>query len=95
MTLEFHEANLTFGMGPSGGTTSNPLTGESGPDGRVRICDLHPGDYRLAALPGDINAPESLASTVVSVRDRDVLNVTLQPVLRIPVPVRFRLDGAR
>lgn len=53
------------------------------------------GDYRLAALSGDINAPESLASTVVSVRDRDVLNVTLQPVLRIPVPVRFRLDGAR
>jgi hypothetical protein len=80
---------LSFGLGPQGGTTGLPPSGESGADGQIRICDLHPGDYRLTAFTGDLNGPESMSTIPVSIRDRDVREVTLQPTSRLQVPVEF------
>jgi hypothetical protein len=89
MTFQIHEAHVSFGLGPSGGVTGLPPTGESAPDGRIRICDLHPGDYRLTAFTGNINHPELIATTPVSIRDRDVRNLRLQPVPRLRLPVEL------
>lgn len=93
-SFQILEAGLTFGMSPSGGATGFHPTGDSGPDGRIRICDLHPGDYTLTAFTGDVNAPDSFSTIPVSVRDRDVRNVTLQPVPRLaPLTVEFVWAG--
>jgi protocatechuate 3,4-dioxygenase beta subunit len=89
MTFQIQESHLSFGLGPSGGVTGVPEGGESGPGGRIRICDLHPGDYRLTAFTGDINCPESIATIPVSIRDRDERNVTVQPVPRLLIPVEL------
>jgi hypothetical protein len=90
MTFQIHEAHINQGIALSGGVTSFPPSGETGPDGRIRICDLHPGDYWLSAFTGNINSPDSLATIPVTIRDRDVQNVTLQPVPRLPpIPVEL------
>jgi hypothetical protein len=94
MMFQVHPARLSFGLGPSGGVTGLPPGGKSGPDGRIRICDLHPGEYRLSAFTGDINHPAAISTIPLTIRDRDILNVTLQPVPRLPpLPVEIEWAG--
>ena len=69
-----------------------PRTVKPGADGRVRICDLPPAEYRLTAFDGDVNEPLSLAFTTVHLFDRDAVNVRFQPVPSFNVP--FELTWA-
>jgi hypothetical protein len=71
--------------------------GEAGPDGKIRICDLHPGEYELTAAhwtPARQYAPDAFSSTIVTVVDRDLPNVRLSARPRIPVPGEIVWDGA-
>jgi hypothetical protein len=69
-------------------------TVKPGADGKVRVCELPPGDYRLTAFEGDINEPLSLASATVSLGDRDATNISLQPIPRLSVPIELTWAGA-
>lgn len=94
LTFQIHPAHIPFGMGPSGGTTGMPRTTKPDADGKVRICELPPSDYRLTAFEGDINEPLSLASATVSLRDRDATNITLQPTPRFSIPIELNWSKA-
>ena len=93
VTFQIRRADITFGMGPNGGVTGNPRTVWPGADGKVRVCELAPAEYRITAFEGNSNEPLSLASSTVHILDRDATNVTLHPVPRIRVPVEFAWAG--
>jgi hypothetical protein len=84
-----HEQEVSFGIGPSGGVTGVPPGGKCGLDGKIRLCDLHPGSYRLTAFSGDVNSPVSFGDTLFTITDRDLrdIEVTAQP--RVPLSGRF------
>lgn len=70
-----------------------PPRGRTGSDGKIRVCDLHPGTYRLTALQ---DAPDSVAlfgSTAVSITDRDRRDVHLRAGQAQPLPGRVVWDG--
>jgi hypothetical protein len=46
-----------------------------GPDGRIRVCDLHPGEFRLIAVHG--TATTLIGMRPITVTDVDVRGVTL------------------
>jgi len=67
-----------------------PPGGATGPDGKIRICDLHPGDYRLTAFDQTGNA---FGSTDIYITDGDVRKVRCAAVPRITVPGEVIWDG--
>ena len=71
------ESTPTYGLGPSGGIAGRPPGGSVGADGKMRVCGLHRGEYRLTAYTGDLNMPGSVGTVLVSVVDRDVTGVQL------------------
>ena len=78
----------SFRFGPTGGVTGTPPGGQVGPVGRIRICDLWPADYRLTAMSGDPNAPDSFGTTLVSIKDADVSDVSVVVEPRLPLSGR-------
>ena len=83
-------------IGREGGGFVAPPSGVTGADGRIRVCDLAPAEYRLtaylAAKPDA--APDTFGMTLVTVTDRDLHNVRLASQPRIPVPGEVVWDGA-
>jgi hypothetical protein len=63
-----------FNIGDSAGRIT-------GPDGKLRVCDLAAGDYRLTVTAISAGVPASFGFTPFSVSDHDVRNirVALQP----------------
>lgn len=71
-----------IGIGPPGGTT--------GPDGRIRVCGLHPGPYKLTVTqkPNDAHrGPAFFGTTEFNVSDSDVNDVN------VPAQARMALHG--
>ena len=67
-----------------------PTQGTAGADGRIRVCDQHPGDYRLAAF--DLNQ-KYFGAAPVTITDGDALKVRVNAVQRVPVPGEVVWDG--
>ncbi len=82
----------SFRFGVTGGVTGNPPGGPVGPDGRIRICELWPADYRLTAFSGDAKAPVLFGTTLVSITDGDIKDVTV--VAQPPLPLSGRVSWA-
>jgi hypothetical protein len=80
------------GESATGGVILPPPAGKTGPDGKIRICDLHPGDYDLTALDG-YESVKVFGSTPVSITDEDVRKVGLVPSPRLTVPGEIVWDG--
>jgi hypothetical protein len=74
---------MSFGIGMTGGITGLPQGGTTGPGGKVRICDLAPGEYELTASSLDLNFPEFYGSMPVLIADRDARGVTVSAVPRV------------
>ena len=72
------------GYAGAGGTFMASPAGQVSPEGKFRICGLHPGDYELAVNQQE-SGPLSYAATSVSISDRDV-ETTLAPKAALPVP---------
>jgi hypothetical protein len=54
--------------------------GTSGPDGKIRLCNLPPGRYRLAAFSSNwtqLRAPEYFNTTPILIMDRDVQDIAI------------------
>lgn len=64
-----------------------PPHGFSGPDGKMRICDLYPGEYRLNVMQGSdaYGLPEFFGTASVVVVDRDVQNIVVSARPRLSV----------
>jgi len=70
--------------------------GTSGPDGRVRICDLHPGDYELSVSEQNRQGKNGWAqfgAAIVTIGDRDVAGVRVGLRPRVPVSGEVVFDG--
>ncbi len=85
LSFWIHQAQPSFGLGATGGSVGVPSGGRVGPDGKIRVCGLHRGDFRLSAFSGDRNFPDSFGTTLVSITDRDVKGVTVTPQPRLPL----------
>ncbi len=85
LSFWIHQPEPSFGFGATGGSAGVPSGGEVGPDGKIRLCGLHRGDYRLTVFSGDLNAPDSFGTTVVSITDRNVKGITVVPQPRLPL----------
>ena len=67
--------------------------GKTGPDGKIRICNLYPGEYEITAHVQDDSMPNTYGSAALTIVDRDVQNfrVTSRPHVVIPGEVLW--DG--
>jgi hypothetical protein len=88
--LFFSIRELQPASGPSGNGAvfvTSPH-GESGQDGKIRICDLHSGDYQITAtqLPKDTGPPPFFGTASVTITDRDVRNVRIGAGSRVSIP---------
>jgi hypothetical protein len=70
--------------------------GKAGPDGRIRVCDLSPGRYLLAAFfgsPSTQGPPSMYGATVVGITDADVRGLNLSAATGKALTGRVLLDG--
>jgi hypothetical protein len=84
------------GRSGNGGFYTAAPGGTSGPDGKVRICDLHPGEYELSVAefnPGGMSGATQFGATIVTIGDRDVAGVRVGLRPRIPVSGEVVFDG--
>jgi hypothetical protein len=63
--------------------------GTAGPDGKVRICGLHPGSYELSADSGD-----GFGVKTIAISDHDVGDVLVVAEPAVPVSGEIVWDGA-
>ena len=70
-----------------------PPRGRTGSDGRIRVCDLHPGTYRLTALQDTPDSVALFGSMPVVITDRDRRDVHLRAGQAQPLPGRVVWDG--
>ncbi|MCX6632042.1 MAG: carboxypeptidase-like regulatory domain-containing protein [Candidatus Solibacter sp.] len=96
LRFEIGEPQPASGRVGAGGFYMSVPGGTSGPDGKVRICDLHPGEYELTVSeqsPGGMSGRSQFGATIVTIGDRDVAGVRLGLRRRIPVSGEVVFDG--
>ena len=79
----------TSGRSGDGAVFLRPPYGTTGPDGKIRVCDLPPGDYLVTAsqksAAGD-DLPPFFGITPVSITDQDVRNFRGETPPRLLIP---------
>lgn len=80
---------LRLGQTPSGNNVGfAPIGGMLAPDGKLRLCGLAKGDYRLGVYAGNINSPLALGWMNVTIIDADVKNIHVAALPRLLLPGR-------
>jgi len=91
------EQEPTSGLSGNGGMFVNAPHGGAGPDGRIRICDLHPGVYRLSVFkvqdPDSKTSPIFFGETEIPIGDKDGHNVKVFGRPNISVSGEIVWDG--
>jgi hypothetical protein len=70
--------------------------GVTGPDGKVRICDLHPDEYKIVArteTAANVPVPPFFGTGTVTIADKDETRFFLTAPPRIPVTGEVVWDG--
>ena len=95
LRFEIGETQPASGTVGSGGFYMAVPGGTSGPDGKVRLCDLHPGDYELTVSEQARGAMSrsQFGAAIVTIGDRDVAGVRVALRPRIPVAGEVVFDG--
>lgn len=83
----------SFGMFADGGVVAPQPGGKSGSDGRVRICGLHPGEYRLSVLEPDRRGGGMAGSAAVTVGREDVREVVVEADRGFRLTAQVRWSG--
>lgn len=71
--------------------------GSSGADGKIRLCDLPPGRYTVAAFPSSfsgLRAPEHFGTVSITIVDRDIKNITIHTLPLATVSGEMAWDSA-
>lgn len=87
LRFSYTEASPHSGRSGDGGMFMSPNSGTS-EDGKVRVCGLHPGEYRFEiypSSPGPLITPQSYGTALVTVGDRDgAIVFTAVPKVKVP-----------
>ena len=89
-------AQPTSGMLGEGGFFTMAPSGKVGPDHKLRICDLSPGDYQLTLTDlsnGPGGAPPYFGSAEFTIKDQDVHRIAVDPRIPVKVPGEVVWDG--
>jgi len=90
------ETQPSSGQSGNGGFYTSMPSGQSGKDGKIRVCDLHPGEYELSVHTfgtGSFAATTGFASSIITIGDRDVAGVQLAIRPKLPVSGEVVFDG--
>lgn len=87
--FEIQDLQALFNPLSTEGMVLSPANSITGPDGKVRVCDLHPGQYKITVTqkPHDTpSGPAFFGSTEFSVSDDDVndIKILAQPRFSLP-----------
>jgi hypothetical protein len=93
--FQITETQPTSGSHEGGGFYTAVPNGTSSADGKLRICDLHPGDYELTVNAARDQTGETpfFGATTVTVTDIDLQNVRVTARPRIPLSGEVVWDG--
>lgn len=89
-------AQPTSGMSGDGGFYTIPPSGKVGPDRKLRICDLSPGDYQFTLVDfsqGFGGTPPYFGSTRFTIKDQDIHGIEVNPRVPVKVPGEVVWDG--
>jgi hypothetical protein len=98
--FQIEEAQPSSGSIGDSATYVGSPTGVTGADGKVRICDLHPGQYRFSAFPSPSPGfianftPTTFGTGLITIGDRDETQILVTPQTRLDVPGEVLWDGA-
>ncbi len=68
--------------------------GSTGPDGKIRICDLHPGDFTITVTSSEeSDTPAFFGTAAVSIIDQDVSKIFVNASPRVNVPGEVVWEG--
>jgi hypothetical protein len=83
------------GIGQGGGGFAAPTSGVTGADGKIRVCDLAPDEYKLTAYLGSKPdaLPDTLGTAQLAITHEDVHNVRLTSRPWLPVTGEVVWDG--
>jgi Carboxypeptidase regulatory-like domain len=88
------EQEVLFGLNGNGGFYGVVPTGTTGSDGRMRICGLHPGAYKItASSPSEANGEFFFGTATVAVTDEDVRGVSVPTSPVLPVSGEIAWEG--
>jgi hypothetical protein len=83
LTFYLDEQRPADGVAGGMGMYKIPKGGVSGADGRIRVCDLHRGDYVIRAFD---HAKSFWGIGLFTIADRDARGITIQAKPRLSVP---------
>jgi hypothetical protein len=84
----------TFGQTSSGGMYGVTPGGQTGPDGKFRICELAPGAYRISTHDFFLKKEEPVfGATEVTILERDLRDVAVVAGRGLTVPGSVVFDG--
>jgi len=93
LRFSIEQSEPSSGASGDGAMYMNPPSGMAGADGRIRICDLHPGVYRLEAYDALGEGLGFFGETEVAVGDKDVHKVSVVGRAKISVRGEVAWDG--
>lgn len=96
--FQISETQPTYGVNDGGGVYGGVPGGKVSADGKLRICNLHPGQYQLAVSSNPdpdhpLNGPVFYGTQSVIITDRDLAGVSIAALPRIPVAGEVLWDG--
>jgi hypothetical protein len=96
LRFEIEEMEPHNGSSGDGGFYYVTPNGMAGPDGKIRICELHAGQYQLIASgpPATSEGSPFYGSTVVTIGKEDVRNVKVPGIAASPLTGEVVWDGA-
>src|SRR5262249_19128948 len=91
VTFNVSETRPNSGVNGEGAMYTARPGGKTGPDGKFRICDLHPGDYELEAAVWKpdgrgFSEYQSFSTANFTIKDEDLPNIRAQAQAMVTVP---------
>jgi hypothetical protein len=87
------ELTSSAGMTP-GSSSSGPPGVAAGPDGKIRVCELYPGTFRIAAFRRSGVSPGLFGATTVTIGKEDVHDVKVAAAPPMSIQAEVAWDGA-
>jgi len=95
LSFTIQDQQATNGQSGDGGFFAAQPSNMTAADGKVRICQLYPGQYKLTvrARSTGVAPPAFFGASTVAVADKDVTNFRVQGLPPIDVPGEVVLEG--
>jgi hypothetical protein len=84
--FRIEEQDVLFGLGGGGGFYGRMPAGTTAPDGKMRVCGLQPGEYKItASSPLDTKGEFFFGTATVAITREDVRNISVPTSPLLPV----------